>query len=95
MVDVDALTRRFGNRITMHCEIANIFCQQDLLCKPLACDATTFHSHCTSNLVNAVTQLPLVPMLSSTVVQAPLANHYYYIIPADMANELAKLPTDI
>ena len=85
MVDVDALTRRFGSLITTHCVIAHIFRVQDHKYKPVSCDANTFHSHSTSKLADAITASPLVPILSSTVVNVHCKLH-----PVGMPSDMIK-----
>ena len=42
MVDVDALTRRYGPLIAMHCMVATILRQRDFKLKPLAYDSSIF-----------------------------------------------------
>ena len=65
------------------------------MCKPLSCDATTFHSHSTSKLADDVTQSPLVPILSSMVVQVPLTSHSDDIIPTTIAKANTRLPINV
>ena len=68
MVDVDVLTRRFGNLIATHCAIAQAFRNHDITYKPTTYEKDTFTSHATSQLSVATLSCKAVPILSSSII---------------------------
>ena len=69
MIDVDALTRRFGLLIAIHCTIAKVLHDRDVAMRPLAYEASTFHESATSKLTPPLMTIPSVPVLSSTFLK--------------------------
>ena len=66
MVDVDALSRRYGPLIATHCTIAGILYRRDKDQRPSAYDKATFSSSQSSKLKSQTMPLTVTPILSST-----------------------------
>ena len=86
MIDVYALTRRFGHLIATHCIICGLFSKCDKEAKPLAYDPSTFHSHSTSELAAAVEHIVQMTILSSTVNRPAVAT-----MPESTTNHTASI----
>ena len=65
MVNVYTLIRQFGPLIVCHCLIANIFYTRDNYLRPLAYEASYFHTSATSKLTLPTMVFPISPVLSS------------------------------
>ena len=65
MVDVDALSRRYGSLITTHCVVSSILHQRDISHRPAAYDKAAFISSNSSKLPPPETPVAVTPILSS------------------------------
>ena len=68
MVDVDALTRRFGKLIATHCCIAHVLSERDKNLRPKAYIKSTFHSSATTKLETPTEPYKSRPVLYSRCV---------------------------
>lgn len=69
MIDVDALTRRFGPLIATHCNIAKLIHDRDVAMRPLAYESSTLHRSTTLKLTPPLITIKSVPILSSTFLK--------------------------
>ena len=66
MIDVDALSRRYGTLITTHCIVSSILHGQDVSHRPAAYDRSTFLSSLSSKLPPPEISTTATPILSSS-----------------------------
>ena len=70
MVDVDALSRRYGPLIATHCTIAGILYRRDKDQRPSAYDKATFSSSQSSKLKSQTMPVTVTPILSSKILNS-------------------------
>ena len=76
MIDINSLTRRYGQLIAMHCMVSSILHCQDVQHKPLAYDRDTFLDSKTEKLTPSDCEQIPIPILFNGFITQICTNYF-------------------